>query len=243
MRGAGAELVELATPPGHFDPLDLAHLRQAQAMLSELHLTPLSIHAPFGGALDLAHSDRDHRRAAVDGLRGVARALRDLGGQILVVHASDLTRGSDAQDRLHDSLESLVRVDRACADLGVRMALETPLPHLIGGQPEEFDWLLARLPPSTGVCFDVGHVTLGRRFERFLEVTAARLIHVHIHDNFGAHDDHLPPGEGGICWDRVFDGFRRVGYRGCLMLELGCRHDLTAHFRNALATTHVLLSS
>lgn len=241
MHHAGVEVVELATPPGHFDPVDLDHLNRAKALLTDLHLHPLSIHAPFGGALDLAHPNPDHRYAAVNGLAAVARALRDLGGAIIVVHASDRSRGADSEERLRDALDSLLRVDRACAETGIRMALETPLPHLVGGQPSEFDWLLTRLPSTTGVCFDVGHVNLGRHFDAFLDVTGSRLIHVHVHDNRGEYDDHLPPGEGRIDWRLVFDGLRRVEYDGCLMLELGCHRDLAAHFRNALAALHRLL--
>jgi len=77
--------------------------------------------------------------------------------------------------------------------------------------------------------------------DAFLHVIGTRLIHVHVHDNRGVHDDHLPPGSGTIQWAKVFEGLRRADYEGHLMLELACRENLTDHFTQALAATRDLM--
>lgn len=43
---------------------------------------------------------------------------------------------------------------------------------------------------------------------------------VHVHDNFGRTDDHLPPGKGGIDWRELLGSLETAGFNGMLMLEL-----------------------
>ncbi len=46
------------------------------------------------------------------------------------------------------------------------------------------------------------------------------IIHIHVSDNFGAEDLHLPLGEGNLDWDRVFKGIDDYGYEGLMVMEL-----------------------
>lgn len=54
--------------------------------------------------------------------------------------------------------------------------------------------------PRLGHCFDVGHWNLFGRgpLEAWLRAISPRLLHLHLHDNAGTSDDHLPIGEGNI---------------------------------------------
>ncbi|WP_232461728.1 sugar phosphate isomerase/epimerase family protein [Thermococcus pacificus] len=52
-----------------------------------------------------------------------------------------------------------------------------------------------------GVTFDVGHLnTTTRNFDRFLELFGKRIVHIHLHDNSGNRDEHLPVGDGTVPW-------------------------------------------
>jgi sugar phosphate isomerase/epimerase len=76
---------------------------------------------------------------------------------------------------------------------------------------------------------DVGHAHLGRRPEepnRTTELVGAfgdRLAHVHIHDNLGLEDLHLPLGAGSIDWPEVARALRRAGYDGTVTIEIFAR--------------------
>ena len=97
--------------------------------------------------------------------------------------------------RLALSVEGLRRVWRACRERGLTLVVETPLPHLLGGQPADFAWILERLPPEgTGVCVDTSHCALGGALLEAIARRRARLVHVQASDNRGHTDDHLPPG-------------------------------------------------
>lgn len=235
LRDAGIAGVELATPVRHFDPWQPTQITAVRDALCAASMAPVSIHAPFGGLLDISDSNPHHRNAAIGAILTAASALKDVGGSIVVVHATDVTRHDNAVDeRLHHALTSLNALGHACRTMNLSLALESPLPHLIGGHPDEFGWLLDRLEPSIGVCLDTSHTTLGHHWSRFLERSAGRLIHVHANDHRGHADDHLPPGDGVINWREVVAGLRATDYQGWVILELGCPNEpLAAYFRRA----------
>lgn len=241
---AGAAGLEIGTPPRHFDIVHPALIAAVDRALRTIPLPVISMHAPFGGLLDLADPNPHHRVTAVDGIVASAAALQQLGGSIIVVHPSDLERhGQDVRARVADAAASIAALHVRCAPLHVRVAVESPLPHLIGGDPVEFAAILAELDPAIGVCLDTGHTWLGGHWRRFVEVSRARIIHVHVHDNHGYADDHLPPGDGVIDWNIIRDSLNEVGYEGWAMLELRCPTGETgAYFRRAVMQAQERLS-
>ena len=239
IRDAGVVGIEIGTPPRHFDPADAAQVRSAGDALHQLALRPVSIHAPFSKHFDLAHPDAGRRHAGAATIRAAMTALRALGGQLVIVHPSDLERHEhDVEARLADSLASLQGLAEDCRGAGLTLVVESPLPHLIGGHPDEFAWLLHRLDRHVGVCLDTGHTYLGRHWHGFLNVTDGRLAHVHLNDNAGRRDDHLPPGEGDIDWAEIARTLTAVNFSGWAMLELHCHtRDMGGFFRRAWIQT------
>lgn len=241
--GSSVTGLEIGTPPRHFDLWQPAQVDAVAARLGRHHLRAVSIHAPFGVGLDLADPRELHRRAALDAIGAAARAIKRLGGRIVVVHPSDLPRHAhDVAARLADSARGLAELARSCRQHDLTLAVESPLPHLIGGHPDEFAWLLQRLDASAGVCLDTGHTALGRHWRGFLAVSAGRLVHVHVSDNHGHRDDHLPPGDGTVDWADIARSLGEVDYQGWLMLELGCPDGgLPGYFRRAVVQAERLL--
>jgi sugar phosphate isomerase/epimerase len=217
----GIQAVEIGTPVRHFDPWRHQQIAAVGRFLAETGIHPLSIHAPFGGLLDLSDPNPHHRHAAVGGILTAASALKQLGGRIVVVHPSDVPRErQDVQQRLDHCLEALAVLARACVQSELTLAIETPLPHLIGGHPDEFAWLLRGLDDSAHVCLDTSHTTIGGCWHRFVQLAGERLAHVHANDHRGHADDHLPPGDGIIDWPDIIRTLRAVGYEGAIILEL-----------------------
>lgn len=241
---SGAGALEIGTPPRHFDPWQEPQIAALAQHLREAPIDAVSIHAPFGGLLDLAEPNPQHRHAAIGAILTAAGAIKRLGGSLVVVHPSDLVRHAhDARARLRDCAESLRILGDNCRHNGVTLVVESPLPHLIGGHPDEFAWLLTQVDDDTRVCLDTGHTALGRHWHQFLEVAGTRLIHVHANDNHGHHDDHLPPGDGVIDWSEIARSLRAVRFTGWIMLELRCPPaDPAAYFRRAFEQASRLLA-
>ena len=242
IRTSGVTGVEIGTSRGHFAPSQPEEVAALASSLAGMGLAAVAIHAPFGEGLDLADVDPRSRQAAVSAIVDSARAIGALGGSLVVVHPSGLERQQHVPAaRLDDCVRSLETLTRCCEDLGVRLVVETPLPHLIGGRPEEFSWLLGRAADTVGVCLDTGHVHLIDAWQPFLDVAGARLCHVHVHDNRGSWDDHLPPGEGHINWAHIAATLTAADYEGWLMLELACPPgDLADEFAKAIRRTAAL---
>lgn len=75
--------------------------------------------------------------------------------------------------------------------------------------------------PWLGFCLDVGHQHSFSRtpLKEWLEALGGHLMEVHLHDNDGSHDDHLPVGAGTIDFALLFDFLHKSGKEPILTLE------------------------
>ncbi|MGE3958334.1 MAG: sugar phosphate isomerase/epimerase family protein [Vicinamibacterales bacterium] len=223
LHDAGVRAVELATRPRHFDPWRHEQVVELSHRLREFRIAPVAIHAPFGGLLDLTDPNPHHRHAAIGAILSAAAVLRELGGTRVVLHVSDAPRAvEDVDERLAHATASLRVLGRACAHMDALLVVETPLPHVVGGHPDEFASVLKPLDRTVGVCFDTSHATLGHHWDDFMRVAGHRLVHVHANDHRGEVDDHLCPGDGIIEWPHIRDSLVAVGFDGWIVLELSC---------------------
>lgn len=226
---AGFKSVEISTATGHLrqhDPQEVAAVRRA---MDSLGLRTHSLHAPFGTHANFTSLDIAERRAALEEMAAASAALEMLGGDLFIVHpgGEDPHWSWQRGAHLKQSVESLTAMWSGCRDRGQTLIIETPLPHLLGGQPDDFTWILERVPPEgVGVCLDTSHTSLGGVLFEAIDRLGPRLLHVQASDNRGRTDDHLVPGEGIIDWQRVQTALQDVGYRGVFMLEVTAQGSL-----------------
>jgi sugar phosphate isomerase/epimerase len=224
----GFSAVEVSTAQPHLDVGDAARVRRVRAQADDLGLRVHSLHAPFGHDVNFTSPDAAQREAAFLRLTEAADALAALGGALYVIHpgGEDQRWVWDRERRLALSVEGLRRVWRECVDRRLTLVVETPLPHLLGGQPEDFAWILERLPrEGTGVCVDTSHCALGGALMGSIAANAGRLVHVQASDNRGHTDDHLPPGRGVLPWGALEDALAAAGYAGLFLLEVNGEGD------------------
>lgn len=73
---------------------------------------------------------------------------------------------------------------------------------------------------NLGMCFDTGHAILfGHQSGDMVRLIGHRLKALHVHDNDGNQDLHLPPFEGIIDWEDFRVALREIEFSGCLSLE------------------------
>jgi sugar phosphate isomerase/epimerase len=232
----GFRAVEVSTAPHHIrldDPRAMASLSRA---IGQHGLRVHSLHAPFGHDVNLTSPDPGQRGHALERLTQAADALQLLGGALYVIHpgGEDQRWTWDRERRLALSVEGLTSVWEQCRRRGLTLVVETPLPHLLGGQVEDFAWILERLPADgVGICLDTSHTSLGGCLFEVIERFGHRLVHVQASDNHGHTDDHLTPGEGIIDWTRVLSALERVRYAGVFMLEVAGNGDIPEHVTRA----------
>ncbi len=72
-----------------------------------------------------------------------------------------------------------------------------------------------------GVCLDVGHAHVASQapVREWLRALAPHIRHLHVHDNDGAFDAHLPPGEGTVGFPALFDAIDALVPRATITCE------------------------
>ena len=75
--------------------------------------------------------------------------------------------------------------------------------------------------PLIGFCFDTGHYNVFSRssLECWMETMGDSLKQLHIHDNWGKNDQHLPPGEGSFPFPELGNLLRKKNITPIVTLE------------------------
>jgi sugar phosphate isomerase/epimerase len=191
--------------------LDHVVWEEMSAQARILHSAGLAttIHAPFldlnPGALDPAIREVTNKR-----FRQVFQAAEQFKPRIIVFHPGydELRYGGNRLDWLKNSIDFWREFVPRAKETGTIIAVE----NIFEKEPSTLRGLLEAIDdPNFRHCFDVGHwnmfttVTLEEWFANLGQfVTEA-----HIHDNHGQTDEHLPPGEGLIDFDLLFDLLKR----------------------------------
>ena len=118
-----------------------------------------------------------------------------------------------------EDVEALRILCRHAQDYGVRICLENmpDMEKLLCRTPDELFGMVDSVGmDNIGTTFDAGHANTTRNTAGYLK-EKARISHVHIHDNKGVKDEHLPLGGGTVNWDQVLGGLK--GFEGALVVE------------------------
>jgi sugar phosphate isomerase/epimerase len=119
---------------------------------------------------------------------------------------------------------SMTSLSRFATEAGVELMLEN-VPAEEGHTLETigyFSQVMANVP-GLKFHFDVAHAFIENRMkgvEEYLDSFADRLAHIHIHDNHGKTDEHLPFGRGKIDFRKVVRLLKDRGYDGTVTFEV-----------------------
>ena len=178
----------------------------------------LTVHAPL--TFVPVDSPTDAR------LYSTVEFAHDIGATLINLHL-DIGRGPER------FVEALATTLRLTAEANLKLAIE----NTVWTGPEDFNAVFAafdehpELPTHhVGMCFDLGHANLfgatQNNYWAFLDALApgVRVIHLHLHENLGDRDSHLPLFTGpsrhnatGIAG--MLSRVRQHGFDGCAILE------------------------
>ncbi|MBY5700973.1 sugar phosphate isomerase/epimerase family protein [Rhizobium leguminosarum] len=165
------------------------------------------------------------RRSGVELLRNRVDLAAAFQSPNIVLHIdiNDNVFGSATAERaFFDPLyQSLDEIRPYCVEKGVQIAAETLLCANAQNFLNLYERLFARYGKEfIGVCFDCGHWELIEPGKlSVLERFADRLIATHIHDNFGAMDNHLLPFDGRLDWQTIASAIAATPYQTPLNFE------------------------
>ena len=233
--GAGFQGVEIFCARSHFEYTLKPDIRAMAGALEAHRLQLVSLHAPnrrdlsamreSGTPLSICEIERVRRVEAMDELKRVIDVADDLPYARLILHMGGSRETADPRkrDAAFSSLEHLVLHARHA---GVTICVENTQSEM--GSP---DYLRAFVDETrlTGLRFnfDIGHAHLAEfpeeeRLEKSFSPLKELVSSVHLHDNHGEKDEHLPPYDGSIHWPDAIKLLKSAAQNGGppLILEL-----------------------
>jgi sugar phosphate isomerase/epimerase len=209
---AGYQGVEIFCTRSHFEYAAKTEVRAIASALDAHKLQLVSLHAPTsrdtsamresGMPLSICEVERVRRIEAMDELKRVIDVADDLPYSRLILHMGGSRETADPRkrDAAFSTIEHLVLHARHA---GVTICVENTTSEM--GDPA---YLRAFVDETrlTGLRFnfDIGHAHLADGPEERIEKSFAPLrelvASVHLHDNHGEKDEHLPPFDGTIAW-------------------------------------------
>jgi len=211
--GAGFQGVEIFCTRSHFEYSIKQEVRAMADALEAHHLQLVSMHAPTsrdlsamresGTPLSICEVERVRRVEAMDELRRVIDVADDLPYSRLILHMGGTRETADPRkrDAAFSTLEHLIL---HAHHAGVAICVENTTSEM--GDPA---YLRAFVDETrlTGLRFnfDIGHAHLAdfpeeERLEKSFSPLRELVSSVHLHDNHGEKDEHLPPYDGTIDW-------------------------------------------
>jgi sugar phosphate isomerase/epimerase len=232
--GAGFQGVEIFCTRSHFEYASKTEVRAIASALDAHKLQLVSLHAPTsrdtsamresGMPLSICEVERVRRIEAMDELKRVIDVADDLAYSRLILHMGGSRETADPRkrDAAFSTLEHLVL---HAHHAGVTICVENTTSEM--GDPA---YLRAFVDETrlTGLRFnfDIGHAHLAdgpeeERIEKSFVPLRELLASVHLHDNHGEKDEHLPPFDGTIAWPAAIKVLKTApGSNLPLVLEL-----------------------
>lgn len=214
----GFTAVEVFCSRAHFDYASKPDIQALKGMLEHHKLKLASLHAPTskdtsamresGIPLSVCEVERVRRIEAMDEFKRAIDVAEELPFPRMVMHMGGSRETADPRkrDAAFSTLEHLVLHAK---HVGVTLCVENTLSEL--GQPVYLRSFVdeTRL---TGLRFnfDIGHAHLSdgeeaERIAKAFEPMRELVASVHLHDNHGEKDEHLPPYDGSINWENAIE--------------------------------------
>jgi len=205
--------LEIFCTRSHFEYSVKSEIRAMAGALEAHHLQLVSLHAPTGRdlspmresgtPLSICEVERVRRIEAMDELKRVIDVADDLPYARLILHMGGARETADPRKR-DAALSSLEHLILHARHAGLTICVENTASEM--GDPS---YLRAFVDETrlTGLRFnfDIGHAHLAEfpkdeRLEKSFSPLRDLVSSVHLHDNHGEKDEHLPPYNGTIDW-------------------------------------------
>ena len=221
---SGIKLVEIRASrfanPYHYDYHLPKQTDELEKTLRACNLKVLSFHSPF--RCDLSALDSKERQKAISEFKYSMDIAARLGAKNVVVHPSTTIEEDDRRcdEKRKQSRNNVIEISKYSQRKGLTLLLENiPGSYFCSSVFKLLEFIEEIGEPEIKVCLDIGHANLKNGVISGLKILKDRVVQLHIHDNDGITDQHLPPGEGKINWDSFRTVLKEIEFSGPLIYE------------------------
>jgi len=233
----GVDCIELVLDFPHVAPQDFSRELASRIRSIAGSQVDFSIHAPIF-EINLSSPYEVIRRHSVESVVRSVEVASWLGSRVVTIHPPPPPPSfwgeralATLQERFASSIKECLK---SAEDRGVLLCLEnTPESGELFYQ--YFNTMRGLAPENSCISFDVGHAfilanasgyvgAVGSLAEKLVALEIIRLrdfiAHVHVHDNDGLRDLHLPPTYGNIDFGPILQALRDIDFNGQMILEV-----------------------
>jgi len=168
------------------------------------------------------------RRASLEETIKALEAAHRLDIDFLTVHPGFMWPVMTKEKALEKTCESIRKLLNVADELDLILGVENlpPLffhPRGYFSRTDEFEVLFSQVASDRlKFVLDIAHASFREsdNAPKFLRKFYERLGHVHLSDNFGQRDDHLPLGAGRVDYKTPMENLKKRGYKGTVTLEI-----------------------
>ena len=181
------------------------------------------VHAPFAD-INIASPSKPMLNASIKRLEESMAHAYTLNAELWIFHPGAKTGISTFYPNKDwkQNIQTILKLHETAEEYGLNIAIEN-LPGRYGflmEQPENFQKFYKETSLyDVGVVLDVGHANLDAQTINFLRKLPDKILHMHISDNTGEHDQHLGIGYGKIDWQQFAEILYEIAYDKTLVVE------------------------
>lgn len=184
-----------------------------------------TIHAPFMD-VNIASLSTKSRNVSIEQVKDSINLANEIDASVVVVHPGLLPFIlKEMPEKIYPvSNESIRELGEYSKDLGVNTTIEN-MPNfesMIYQDMTKLNEVLVEY--DMGMTLDIGHAHHSKIPEN--EMYFDSIKHIHIHDNMGDEDSHLPLGEGNIQFKDIINTFEEKNYDGIYMIEVNNKDSI-----------------
>lgn len=189
------------------------NLDEVMDRMNRFDIAVSSSHAPF---FNVTGMDSSKVERYSKGIHQAIEAGAYIGAPWIVLHPQNVEKKTDVKL----SIEFLKPFCEIARKHGIGIAVE----NMFETRAEQLIEIVNALGDGVGVCWDTGHANLGGFNQKTeLQALGSHVKVLHIHDNYGAKDNHNTPYIGNINWSEFMEALHGIGFQGDLNLEVSVR--------------------
>ena len=174
---------------------------------------------------DLGSPYENVRKGWVEEAKSSIDIANELGIKLVNFHfesVQSLFRDNKIRKKI---LNNYVRSMKELVEYGKIKGVDVMLENCVSegcSHIDNYGYIVNRVK-GLGVHLDVGHAFIEggtKNVLKFITTFRKRLVHIHMHDNYGDRDDHLPLGIARVEYDKVARALKKIGYSKTVTFEV-----------------------